>query len=168
MVTTACQEAADNKQRTGQHLAVIQLNIHQVAVKCLMMVHTFTAAVFQSSRTRGWDSTGFTVMVLKVTEWELFNRSWAQWVCVHQVDRHLRKLDQELAKFKMELEADNAGITEILERRKTPHPAGSTVLKHESCYFTSCRLLLLRVFRDGQSISASQQPSRPLSHHNWE
>ena len=25
---------------------------------------------------------------------------------------------QELAKFKMELEADNAGITEILERRK--------------------------------------------------
>lgn len=33
------------------------------------------------------------------------------------VDRHLRKLDQELAKFKMELEADNAGITEILESR---------------------------------------------------
>ncbi|XP_068442605.1 inhibitor of growth protein 3 [Clinocottus analis] len=33
------------------------------------------------------------------------------------VDRHLRKLDQELAKFKMELEADNAGITEVLERR---------------------------------------------------
>lgn len=33
------------------------------------------------------------------------------------VDRHLRKLDQELAKFKMELEADNAGITEILEQR---------------------------------------------------
>lgn len=38
---------------------------------------------------------------------------------VLQVDRHLRKLDQELAKFKMELEADNAGITEILERRKS-------------------------------------------------
>lgn len=36
----------------------------------------------------------------------------------YQVDRHLRKLDQELAKFKMELEADNAGITEILERRE--------------------------------------------------
>ncbi|XP_070558329.1 inhibitor of growth protein 3-like [Ptychodera flava] len=33
------------------------------------------------------------------------------------VDRHLRKLDQELNKFKMELEADNAGVTEILERR---------------------------------------------------
>lgn len=35
------------------------------------------------------------------------------------MDRHLRKLDQELAKFKMELEADNAGITEILERRES-------------------------------------------------
>ena len=34
------------------------------------------------------------------------------------VDRHLRKLDQELAKFKMELEADNAGITEVLEKSK--------------------------------------------------
>ena len=35
-----------------------------------------------------------------------------------KVDRHLRKLDQELAKFKMELEADNAGITEVLEKSK--------------------------------------------------
>ena len=33
------------------------------------------------------------------------------------VDRHLRRLDQELHKFKMELEADHAGITELLERR---------------------------------------------------
>ncbi|CAH1265200.1 ING3 [Branchiostoma lanceolatum] len=45
------------------------------------------------------------------------------------VDRHLRKLDQELQKFKMELEADNAGITEILERRSleldNPTPSGS-------------------------------------------
>ena len=35
-----------------------------------------------------------------------------------QIDRYLRKLDQELSKFKMELEADNAGITELLERSK--------------------------------------------------
>lgn len=35
-----------------------------------------------------------------------------------KVDRHLRKLDQELSKFKMELEADNAGITEVLEQSK--------------------------------------------------
>ncbi|KAH0616572.1 hypothetical protein JD844_027779 [Phrynosoma platyrhinos] len=40
-----------------------------------------------------------------------------QMTSIKKVDRHLRKLDQELAKFKMELEADNAGITEILERR---------------------------------------------------
>lgn len=33
------------------------------------------------------------------------------------VDRYLRRLDQELHKFKLELEADNAGITELLERR---------------------------------------------------
>ena len=34
------------------------------------------------------------------------------------VERYLRKLDQELQKFKIELEADNAGITEVLEKRK--------------------------------------------------
>jgi inhibitor of growth protein 3 len=33
------------------------------------------------------------------------------------VEKYLRKLDQELNKFKMELEADNAGITEVLEKR---------------------------------------------------
>ena len=32
------------------------------------------------------------------------------------MDRYLRKLDHELHKFKMELEADNRGITEILEK----------------------------------------------------
>ncbi|XP_042605067.1 inhibitor of growth protein 3-like isoform X2 [Cyprinus carpio] len=42
------------------------------------------------------------------------------------VDRHLRKLDQELAKFKMELEADNAGITEVLERRSLEMDSPST------------------------------------------
>lgn len=34
------------------------------------------------------------------------------------VERYLRRLDQELHKFKMELEADNKGITEVLEKRK--------------------------------------------------
>ncbi|KAL7292173.1 inhibitor of growth protein 3 isoform X2 [Trichogramma pretiosum] len=33
------------------------------------------------------------------------------------VDKYLRRLDQELDKFKGELEADNKGITEILEKR---------------------------------------------------
>ena len=35
-----------------------------------------------------------------------------------QVERYLRKLDQEVSRFKMELEADHAGITEVLERSK--------------------------------------------------
>ncbi|RWS14695.1 Inhibitor of growth protein 3-like protein [Dinothrombium tinctorium] len=33
------------------------------------------------------------------------------------VEKYLKRLDQELQKFKIELEADNAGITEILEKR---------------------------------------------------
>ncbi|KAL1441044.1 hypothetical protein MTO96_008796 [Rhipicephalus appendiculatus] len=37
---------------------------------------------------------------------------------IRKVDRYLRRLDQELQKFKMELEADNAGITEVLERQR--------------------------------------------------
>merc|ERR1712173_218823 len=37
--------------------------------------------------------------------------------CYSLVDRYLRKLDDELHKFKMELEADNRGITEILEKQ---------------------------------------------------
>lgn len=53
-------------------------------------------------------------LLFEFQNWILFTVALSQ----KQVDRHLRKLDQELAKFKMELEADNAGITEILERRK--------------------------------------------------
>lgn len=37
--------------------------------------------------------------------------------CYGLVDRYLRKLDDELHKFKMELEADHRGITEILEKQ---------------------------------------------------
>lgn len=37
------------------------------------------------------------------------------------VDRHLRKLDQELSRFKMELEADCSGITETLEKNVEKH-----------------------------------------------
>uniref|UniRef100_A0A3P8YR79 Inhibitor of growth protein n=1 Tax=Esox lucius TaxID=8010 RepID=A0A3P8YR79_ESOLU len=49
------------------------------------------------------------------------------------VDRHLRKLDQELAKFKMELEADNAGITEILERRSLEMDSPSQPVNNHHC-----------------------------------
>ncbi|KAI1277987.1 Inhibitor of growth protein 3 [Halotydeus destructor] len=47
------------------------------------------------------------------------------------VDRYLRRLDVELHKFKIELEADNAGITEVLERRSleldNPPPASNHI-----------------------------------------
>ena len=33
------------------------------------------------------------------------------------IDKYIRRLDIELQKFKIELEADNAGITEIIEKR---------------------------------------------------
>lgn len=46
------------------------------------------------------------------------SKQWfRKWHYCWQVDRHSRRLDQELSKFKMELEADNAGITEMLEKR---------------------------------------------------
>lgn len=53
--------------------------------------------------------------------------------CYGLVDRYLRKLDQELHKFQLELEADNRGITEILEKRSLeldpPAARPSTFLK---------------------------------------
>jgi hypothetical protein len=111
-------------------------------------------------------------------------------VLLLQVDRHLRKLDQELAKFKMELEADNAGITEILERREAPcsfhlHALGA-ILPNGLGYGSKPSLTAIlgtlvslraapvtapppfhccRVFGDGQSRPAGQQPPRPLSRH---
>ena len=48
------------------------------------------------------------------------------------VDRYLRKLDQELHKFKMELEADNRGITEILEKRSLEMDAPSAANAKEN------------------------------------
>lgn len=49
------------------------------------------------------------------------------------VDRYLRKLDQELHKFQLELEADHRGITEVLEKRSleldAPANRQSTYLK---------------------------------------
>ncbi|KAH8237732.1 hypothetical protein KR038_009688 [Drosophila bunnanda] len=46
---------------------------------------------------------------------------------IHElVERYLRRLDSELFKFKCELEADNNGITEILERRSLELDGNST------------------------------------------
>lgn len=51
------------------------------------------------------------------------------------VDRYLRRLDQELHKFKMELEADNRGITEVLEKRKLNKiPSIIKLLLNISCF----------------------------------
>lgn len=41
------------------------------------------------------------------------------------VDKYLRKLDQELHSFKLELEADNRGITEVLEKRSLEMDQGA-------------------------------------------
>ena len=48
------------------------------------------------------------------------------------VNRYLTRLDQELEKFKNELEADNAGITETLERRshELDAAAAATAAQH--------------------------------------
>ncbi|KAM4902230.1 inhibitor of growth protein 3 isoform 4-T5 [Sylvia borin] len=86
------------------------------------------------------------------------------------VDRHLRKLDQELAKFKMELEADNAGITEILERHETAvswvltecdkvDSVGQDALFMHSSVFSSCwcrlSVLLVQPFCSSFEVSGA-------------
>lgn len=48
------------------------------------------------------------------------------------VDRYLRKLDQELHKFKLELEADHRGITEILEKRSLEMDAPASASAKEN------------------------------------
>ena len=51
------------------------------------------------------------------------------------VDRYLRRLDQELHKFKMELEADNRGITEFLEKRNYSFIITSSCYEHLPAYW---------------------------------
>lgn len=55
------------------------------------------------------------------------------------VDRYLRRLDTELLKFKCELEADNQGITELLEKRSLELDGGASnvVNQKENRYFGS-------------------------------
>ncbi|XP_011633378.1 inhibitor of growth protein 3 isoform X3 [Pogonomyrmex barbatus] len=69
------------------------------------------------------------------------------------VDRYLRRLDQELHKFKMELEADNKGITEILEKRslELDQPATNSSQKENRYSFTPSRT------RDNHSHSRSEK-----------
>jgi inhibitor of growth protein 3 len=54
------------------------------------------------------------------------------------VERYLRRLDNELLKFKCELEADNQGITEVLEKRSLELDGSSSVTNQkENRYFGS-------------------------------
>lgn len=57
------------------------------------------------------------------------------------VERYLRRLDHELHKFKMELEADNKGITEILEKRslELDQPPTNSSQKENRYSFTTSR-----------------------------
>ncbi|CAB0005375.1 unnamed protein product [Nesidiocoris tenuis] len=47
------------------------------------------------------------------------------------VSRYLKRLDQETQKFKLELEADHIGITEVLEKKKRRDSSASTDLKRK-------------------------------------
>lgn len=54
------------------------------------------------------------------------------------VDRYLRRLDTELLKFKCELEADNNGITEVLEKRSLELDGSASIANQkENRYFGS-------------------------------
>lgn len=72
------------------------------------------------------------------------------------VDRYLRRLDQELHKFKMELEADNKGITEILEKRslELDQPPTNSSQKENRYSFTPSRT------RDNHSHCKYSQANR--------
>lgn len=72
------------------------------------------------------------------------------------VDKYLRRLDTELHKFKCELEADNKGITEVLEKRslELDTPVNSTNMtsqqqkenRYERYFHTDLFLLLTLLF----------------------
>lgn len=57
------------------------------------------------------------------------------------VDRYLRRLDQELHKFKIELEANNKGITEVLQKRslELDQPQANSSQKENRFSFNSTR-----------------------------
>lgn len=83
--------------------------------------------------------------------------------CYNLVDRYLRKLDQELHKFKLELEADNRGITEILEKRSLEMDAPATnAAKENRLPKKHVRTTFPGVFRfdqNGIGISGEEEPN---------
>ncbi|XP_056632425.1 inhibitor of growth protein 3-like isoform X1 [Diorhabda sublineata] len=81
------------------------------------------------------------------------------------VDKYLRRLDSELHKFKCELEADNKGITEVLEKRSleldTPNssPSISSFQQKENRYDSSYRYSRPRAEkrRDSNNVAVPAQ-----------
>ncbi|CAG9824116.1 unnamed protein product [Phaedon cochleariae] len=77
------------------------------------------------------------------------------------VDKYLRRLDSELYKFKCELEADNKGITEVLEKRSleldTPNTTPSIALlqQKENRYDSTYRYTRPRGEKRRDSSAAS-------------
>uniref|UniRef100_H2Y676 Inhibitor of growth protein n=1 Tax=Ciona savignyi TaxID=51511 RepID=H2Y676_CIOSA len=80
------------------------------------------------------------------------------------VDRHLRKLDQELSKFKMELEADNAGITEVLEQRSLELDNPSSQLRSNKVFIQ----LLKERRKHSTAVGGIPQTSTAVGHINGE
>lgn len=75
------------------------------------------------------------------------------------VERYLRRLDQELHKFKMELEADNKGITEVLEKRslELDQPQQNSSQKENRYNFSSTRSSYHEKRRDSNASTVSTE-----------
>lgn len=63
---------------------------------------------------------------------------------ISQIEKYIKKLDQELQKFKLELEADHAGITSKLEQvissKANPHGGHSSALTNSSMMYQNSTL----------------------------
>lgn len=77
------------------------------------------------------------------------------------IERHLRKLDQEVNKFKLELEADHAGITEIIEKRSLDLEKNN--LLHSN---SSSRPEKRKYYAVSNYLSNQESPFEKLSNNN--
>lgn len=77
------------------------------------------------------------------------------------VERYLRKLDSELFKFKLELEADHNGITEILEKRSLELDGSSSTSHLINTISQKENRYLLLSSQNNHSQSSSRERYRP-------
>ncbi|GLH14751.1 Inhibitor of growth protein, partial [Gryllus bimaculatus] len=75
------------------------------------------------------------------------------------VDRYLRRLDQELHKFKIELEANNKGITDVLQKRslELDQPQANSSQKENRFNFNSTRASHHEKRRDSNSSAVGAE-----------